>query len=937
MIGYMKIVYRFIFFSMLFLFAANLPVPSTAEAAKSLRVGIFPVEPINYMDKSGQAQGLYPDLLREIAREEHWDLEFVPGSWNEGLDRLQSGDIDLMMSVAYSQKRAEIMDFTHESVMEVWGQVYIRPEGIINNISDLAGRRVAVMRMDITGANFRATARKFDVQCDVLEFPTHGDVFTAVKEGVVDAGIAPHHFGLRHTKAYDLVPSTIQFSPFSTYFAVKKGQHFDVLTIIDRQLILWKQDKGSIYYQQLSYWLGMQAYSLPMIPKWLLWTLATIVVVVILLVVMNTILKSQVKKRTRELLASEKYNRMLFDQSLIGIAVARMDGKLVDVNSAYVSIIGRSIDEALNLTYWDITPDKYVLQEQQLLATLNTSGVYGPYEKEYIHKDGYLVPVRQQGLLIELKGEKLILSSVEDITERKLAEEALRRALNFTEVLLEQSPMGVRVFDGDTGICLRINQEAVSISGGQSEILLKQNFRELKPWQDSGLTTVAEAVLADGEARQVEAGIVTSFGKTLPVRYFFARFFAEKQPYLLTIGQDISAERRLTEEKQQMEKKMLHAQKLESLGILAGGIAHDFNNILMAVTGHAELALLRLSTESPAVHNLHQIQIATKKAADIACQMLAYSGKGRFVLEILDLNRVVKEMTHMLEGAISRKAQMLFNLSPNLPAVETDATQLRQVIMNLIINASEALGEKSGAITISTGVVNCDRDCLHESWVDDGLSEGLYVYFEVTDTGCGMDKETLNRIYDPFFSTKFTGRGLGMAAAQGIVRGHKGMIQIDSEVGQGTSFRVLLPKATGPAALCDDAESESVWLGSGQILLVDDEAMVLAVGKTMLEELGFEVLTASNGREAVALFKEHSDTIGQVVMDLTMPHMGGEEAFHEMRQLDPGVKVIIASGYNEQEITPLFAGKGLSGFIQKPYSFSALRKALAAVPVSNRS
>ncbi|MGK2943306.1 MAG: response regulator [Desulfuromonadales bacterium] len=935
----MKIVYRFIFFSMLFLFAANLPVPSTAEAAKSLRVGIFPVEPINYMDESGQAQGLYPDLLREIAREAHWDLEFVPGSWNEGLDRLQSGDIDLMMSVAYSQKRAEIMDFTHESVMEVWGQVYIRPEGIINNISDLAGRRVAVMRRDINGMNFRATAREFNVQCDILEFPTHDDVFTAVKEGVVDAGIAPQHFGLRHAKYYDLVPSTIQFSPFSTYFAVKKGQNFDVLTMIDRQLTLWKQDKESVYYQHSSNWLGSQphSYSFPLIPRWLLWTLATIVVVVILLVIMNMILKSQVKKRTRELLASEIYNRMLFDQSLIGIAVARMDGKLVDVNSAYVSIIGRSIDEALNLTYWDITPDKYVLQEQQVLATLNTSGVYGPYDKEYIHKDGYLVPVRQQGILIELKGEKLVLSSVEDITERKLAEEALRRALNFTEVLLEQSPMGIRVFDGDTGICLKINQTAASIAGGPAEILLKQNFRELKSWQDSGLTTAAETVLSDGEARQVEADMVTTFGKTLSVRYFFARFFAEKQPHLLTIGQDISEERRLTEEKQQMEKKMLHAQKLESLGVLAGGIAHDFNNILMAVTGHAELALLRLPTESPAVHNLQQIQIATKKAADIACQMLAYSGKGRFVIESLDLNRVVKEMTHMLEGAISEKAQMLFNLSPNLPAVETDATQLRQVILNLIINASEALGEKSGAITLSTGVVNFDRDCLHESWVDDGLSEGLYVYFEVTDTGCGMDKETLNRIYDPFFSTKFTGRGLGMAAAQGIVRGHKGMIQIDSEVGQGTSFRVLLPKASSPAALFNEAEDDSSWMGSGQVLLVDDEAMVLAVGKAMLEELGFEVLAASNGREAVALFKEHSDTIGQVVMDLTMPHMGGEEAFHEMRQLDPEVKVIIASGYNEQEITSLFAGKGLSGFIQKPFSFPALRKALAAVPVSNRS
>ncbi len=404
------------------LHGTSLPVPSTVEAAKSLRVGIFPFEPINYMDKSDQAQGLYPDLLREIAREARWDLEFVPGSWNEGLDRLQNGAIDLIMSVAYSQNRAEIMDFTQESVMDLWGQVYIRPEGIINNISDLTGRRVAVMRKDISGENFKATVRELNVQCNVQEFLTHGDVFKAVKEGVVDAGIAPQYFGLRHYRAYDLVPSTIQFSPFSIYFAVKKGQNFDILTTIDRQLILWKQDKDSIYYQHLSHWLGMQPYSLSVITRWLLWILATIVVVVILLTIMNMILKFQIKRNTRKLLASERYNRMLFEQSLIGLSVARMDGKLVDVNSAYVNTIGRSIDETLNLTCWDITPEKYLLQEQQLLATLSTSGVYGPYEKEFIHKDGYLVPVQQRGLLIELNGEKHILSSIEDITERKLAE-----------------------------------------------------------------------------------------------------------------------------------------------------------------------------------------------------------------------------------------------------------------------------------------------------------------------------------------------------------------------------------------------------------------------------------------------------------------------------------------------------------------------------------
>ncbi|MGK2907372.1 MAG: transporter substrate-binding domain-containing protein [Desulfuromonadales bacterium] len=365
---------------------------------------------------------------------------------------------------------------------------------------------------------------------------------------------------------------------------------------------------------------------------------------------------------------------------------------------AELDLLGRNMHEIIHHSGIDGTP-----------RPVENCRIYMAYKKgEKIHvddevlwrADGTCFPAEYWSHVIQDNDE--IIGAVVtfiDISQRKHAEDDLRRALNFTEVLLEQSPMGIRVFDGDTGICLKINQAAASIAGGPVEILLKQNFRELKSWQDSGLTTVAEVVLADGQPRQVEADMVTSFGKTLSTRYFFARFFAEKQPHLLTIGQDISEEKHLTEVKQQMEKKMLHAQKLESLGILAGGIAHDFNNILMSVTGHADLALLRLSAESPAVHNLKQIQIATRKAADLAGQMLAYSGKGRFVIESLDLNQVVEEMTHMLEVTISKKAQMLFNFSANLPAVEADANQLRQVIMNLIINASEALGEKSGAIT----------------------------------------------------------------------------------------------------------------------------------------------------------------------------------------------------------------------------------------------
>ncbi|WP_026840242.1 PAS domain S-box protein [Citrifermentans bremense] len=383
------------------------------------------------------------------------------------------------------------------------------------------------------------------------------------------------------------------------------------------------------------------------------------------------------------------------------------------------------------------------------------------------------------------------------------------------------------------------------------------------------------------------------------------------------------------EKRHRSEQQMLHVQKLESLGVLAGGIAHDFNNILLAIMGNTSLALQRVDQGSPLKQHLLQIEKASEKAADLARQMLAYSGKGRFVLEALDLNRVVREMTSMLEVSLSKKAVLRFHLAEELPGIVADPTQIRQIIMNLAINASEAIGEKSGEITIATGSLICDSHYLAENWLDEHLLEGRYVYLEVTDNGCGMSTETVDRIFEPFFTTKFTGRGLGMAAILGIVRGHKGVIKVYSEPGKGSSFKILLPAteaAVLPTAAVNMAEH---WRGAGTVLLVDDEESVRDVASAMLHELGFVVISAADGRQALELYRRHGEGIALVLMDLNMPNLSGEEAFHELRKMDAEVRVILSSGFSEQEVTRKFLGKGLEGFVQKPYTLAALRAVLS--------
>ena len=406
----------------------------------------------------------------------------------------------------------------------------------------------------------------------------------------------------------------------------------------------------------------------------------------------------------------------------------------------------------------------------------------------------------------------------------------------------------------------------------------------------------------------------------------------DKQPMLVATIADMTELKSAEEKRHRSEQQMLHVQKLESLGVLAGGIAHDFNNILLAIMGNTSLALQRISPGSPVEHHLHQVEKAAEKAADLARQMLAYSGKGRFVLEPVDLNRLVREMTAMVEVSLCKKALLRFYLADQLPCIVADPTQIRQIVMNLAINASEAIGDQSGVITIATGSRDCDRGYLSQSWLSEELPEGHYVFLEVADTGCGMSKETVERIFEPFFTTKFTGRGLGMAAILGIVRGHKGAIKVYTEPGKGSSFKILLPATERPVESDNAGSTVDGWRGKGTVLLVDDEETVREVACEMLKALGFEVISAVDGREAVELYRVKGDRIDLVLMDLNMPNLNGEEAFHALRHMDPQVRVILSSGFSEQEVTRKFLGKGLAGFIQKPYTLATLGNVIHALP-----
>lgn len=407
------------------------------------------------------------------------------------------------------------------------------------------------------------------------------------------------------------------------------------------------------------------------------------------------------------------------------------------------------------------------------------------------------------------------------------------------------------------------------------------------------------------------ARVIELIGRYLAIALENARLFEQTQAAL-------ADRERAENERLALERKMLEAQKLESLGLLAGGIAHDFNNLLVTMLGNAGLALTDVPRGSRAQQHIEQIQIAAQRAADLTHQMLAYSGKGRFVVQPSNLNHVIDEMVKLLRVSISKQATLQLNLAPNLPLISADPTQLRQVVMNLITNASDALADQAGTITVSTGAMYATRAELERAHPTENLREGEYVFLEVADTGSGMDSETRARIFEPFFTTKFTGRGLGLAAVLGIMRGHHGTIQVDSVPGKGTRFRLLFPpqeiSGSAPALLATDAQVMS----HAKLLVVDDEAMVRQITIEMLRYYGYETLGAENGQRAVELAREHA--FDCVLLDLTMPGLSSEETLRRMREITPNLRVILISGYTEQDATARFGIIPPDGFIQKPFT-----------------
>jgi PAS domain S-box-containing protein len=598
------------------------------------------------------------------------------------------------------------------------------------------------------------------------------------------------------------------------------------------------------------------------------------------------------------------------------------------VNPRFCQITGYSFAE-LTSPEFDykalLPPESQEFMEERFRARIAGERIEPEYQIAVLTRTGGTVEVEVTTHPLQTRGEIRVLGIMRDVTTRLRAEGDLRRSEGLMKSIFASMVDSVFVFD-EQRCFIFMNAPRMQLLMPPSEFMGKRFDDVMPPYMTEQFRK------AFNEAR---TGRTVDYEYSLDLQSGTGIFATRLSPMLIdgafrgavAVIRDVTEDRRLEDEQRRLQDQLRQTQKLESLGLLAGGVAHDFNNLLMGILGNAELAGSDLGGSSSAVGHIRQIESAARKAADLCRQMLAYSGRGKTLSEIVNLNALVREMAGLLKVSIPEGVTLRFDLAEDLLPVLGDPSQLVQVVMNLITNAAEAIQKGPGSITLLTRSMYCDRDYLRGSYLNDDLPAGIYVYLEVTDTGCGMDEATLGKIFDPFFSTKFTGRGLGLAAVLGIVRGHNGAIRVYSEPGAGTSFKILLPP--DPASMTRDAiDLAPGGADSGRILLVDDEEIVRSVVTRMLQKLGYTWETASDGASALDILANRRHEFSCVILDMAMPGMDGARVLKAFWEIAPGARVIVMSGYNEREVVSRLGDLKPESVLQKPFRIEALQRAL---------
>ena len=629
---------------------------------------------------------------------------------------------------------------------------------------------------------------------------------------------------------------------------------------------------------------------------------------------MEKIIDDRTKELTRaaeELRKSEEKYRNILESIEEGYYEFDIDGNFTFFNDAMCKIQGHSREELMGMNNRD-----YMTEEaaKEVLKAFNKVYTTGKPAKnlgwETIGKDGTKSHVETSASLIkDSEGEPIgFRGIVRDVTERKIMEAELVQTKKFLQNIFDSSIDGIISTDLE-GNVLYSSSRAKDILGYERE---EPFGKKVYVHYENGVEDakkIMKELKKKGELREYEMRFKKKDGEWVDINLSGSYLKNEKGKVIGTLGiyRDISDKKRL-------EAQLQQAQKMEAIGTLAGGVAHNFNNLLMGIMGYTSLMLLGTDPDHPNHKRLKNIEKQVESGSKLTSQLLGYAREGRYEVNLISLNQLVEETSDTF-GMTKKEITVHQELSEKLYGIKADQGQIEQVLLNLYVNAADAM-PGGGDLFLKTINV-ADKDITGKPYK---VKPGNYVLLTVKDTGVGMDKETKERIFEPFFTTKGLagGTGLGMASAYGIIKGHGGYVDVDSKIGEGTIFSICLP-ATEKMIKEKKVLSDELVKGKGTILLVDDEEMVLDAGEETLKHLGYEVLLAEDGQEALELYKKNQNKIDMVLLDMIMPVMGGGETFDRMKEINTNVKVLLSSGYSIEGEAKEILKRGCDAFIQKPF------------------
>ncbi|MBU0943112.1 MAG: PAS domain S-box protein [Proteobacteria bacterium] len=905
-------------------------------------------KPLVFQDEAGEFQGLTIDVLRYIASQEGWNLQFKEGSWPECLERLEKGEIDLQVAIAMSVERAKIFSYPQQTLLTNWGRLYRHPGAAVESILDLDGKTVALLEQDIHAKVFIDLMEKFGKDVKLVYVKNYDDVLVQVERGTVDVGVVNRMYAMQNAHRFQVETTPMIFNPIEVRYAAPKGKNSHLLQAIDHHLQILRKNKDSVYYQSLEKWFGQS--HVVRIPAWIQPALLIIGGLFVLVFAISLLLRRQVAVKTGELkdvnqqLTAQIQQQQLVEEALRGSEeklrtliettdtayfVVDKYGIVYETNSEYVRLAGyKNFAEIKGRSVLEWTAEHDRERNRRGLARCYSEGVIRNLEIDYIDLDKHITPVEINASVFRKNDQTWILGMLRDITERKEAAAALQKEKELLSVTLRSIGDGVITTDTDGKITF-LNKVAEKLTGWSDEEARGQRaetvFHIINEKTGERCPSPVQRVIE--QARKINLAYHTALIAKDGSRKTIADSGAPIRNRMSTIVGVVIVFRDVTNE-YRMEEEVLKIRKLESLGVLAGGIAHDFNNILSGILGNIELAHFRIAEkDEEAASLLSDAQKATRRAGKLTHQLLTFSKGGDPVRESTSLPELVRESAaFVLQGS---KIACDYFFAEGLWAVDVDSGQISQVIQNIILNADHAMPE-GGRIRINcTNVVDPASEVLLSA------QEGHFVRIILQDSGIGIPPDILDKIFDPYFSTKQYGSGLGLAICHSIINKHEGYLTVDSIPGKGTTFTIYLPAVLSKTVSISEKSKIVVAGKAARIMIMDDEEMLRDVAGAQLIALGHEAVPVSDGEEAIRRYQALRDLgtpVDLVIMDLTIPGgMGGQEAAQKLLQIDPQAKIIVASGYSNDPVMANCREHGFVASIAKPFDMRELGNILTSV------